>query len=196
MTTEKTDSKNATADSDSETGSDTPDLNPETLKLLRDDLQRTHQESLTNVGELSTKATRIIQLNGLVLTILASVASQITLSEYLNVGSLISVSAFVCSILLAGIAFRNKPVKTGPQKSLAEDTIENNFSETQYLLQVTYRGYAEWIEEADQVITERAKFIQWAIYSFILGILALLAGIVLSLDICNYIICQPMMSLL
>ncbi len=140
MTTEKTDSKNATADSDSETGSDTPDLNPETLKLLRDDLQRTHQESLTNVGELSTKATRIIQLNGLVLTILASVASQITLSEYLNRGSLISVSAFVCSILLAGIAFRNKPVKTGPQKSLAEDTIENNFSETQYHLQVTYRG--------------------------------------------------------
>lgn len=192
MADEESDSTQGSTNTGMERSLDSPQLNAETLKLLRNDLQRTHQEALTNATELSTKATKIIQLNGLILTILVSVASQVTLSEYLNVGTLISVVAFICSMLIAGIAFRNQSIKMGPRKPVAEDTIENNFSEIQYLLHITYRGYADWIEDANEVIDERSKFVQWAIYSFVLGIIALLVGIVLSLDICNHSICQTM----
>lgn len=174
------------AESDSESGP--PELDIDTLRRLNDDLRISHQEGLRNSTELVDKGVKVIQINGLILTILASISTQVEAAEFINFLTVISVGFFILSILLAGYSIRNRTVERGIGKESISTVIENQFSEKQYLLWANTRGYIDWMETTDDLIDARGRQVQKSIFSFILGVIALIAGTVLAMGYQRFLI--------
>lgn len=177
-------SDNKTSHEDSE-DNNSPSCSEDTLKEMHKDLRVTHQGQLDNLNELRDIGLRIIQVNGLVLTILASLATQVRLTSYVNVATVLSVIGFIGSTIIAGTTLINREVDGGITKSATAEIVDHELTSSQYYMYMARDGYGAWIKDTGDIIDKRAKKIQWAVILFIGSILLLVAGILFSILI-NY----------
>lgn len=156
-------------------------LDDETLESLLQDARFSYQQSLNNLTELRDKAIAMIQINGVVLTILASVTTQIDVPEYTNKLTIFALLGFTISIVVAGISIRSRQVGGGIRESTVDSVIERLLSPTQYYLFMIKKEYAPHNRQALNEIKSRKKEIQISVVAFIIGVIFLMAGTIFSI---------------
>lgn len=152
----------------------------ETLRRLTDDSQKVLDHQLTKFGDLSTKAIQLVQVNGLIITILVAASSQVTLTDYLNLVSGGSVVLFGISTVFAALAYRTDAIDVGHGTMVIDTTLSRGLDEGEYLHWLLSDLYPELIEDATDSVNRKGHWLSIAIRAFLAGLVTLPAGILLA----------------
>lgn len=120
---------------------------PDALKHAHIDAQFVLEQTIQTFSDLSDKAFRLIRLNGLVLTILVAILSNVqNTPEYVNIPSVAAVLLFLSSTLFAIRGYMTQTFDSGVSTDVFETLRKFKLRETEYLNWILTRGYPQWIE--------------------------------------------------
>ena len=157
-------------------------LNVETLKLAMNDAQRSLDGHLTVLTELSGKAVQLLQINGLVLTLLIAVAIDLDAAgEYVYWVTGVGLLCFILSFVLAFLAYLNRPAKIGISD---EDlryllTTGEEFDDEKIYPIWRLDTLADNIEYARLSFQPRLRAVRASMALFVIGIVVLSVGVLL-----------------
>lgn len=158
----------------------------EALRLGLEDAKRTHNEALVAFSEVSEKAWRIVQLNGIVATIFASavVSSPDSLSF-----TLIPILSLFIGFILIGLSTweatagqEATKLNLGQSSDALASLRDHRPAESKYI-EETLKSYESWIDECIQKTEKNGRIVNRAKSESLGGIalitLGLLAGLVI-----------------
>lgn len=164
-----------------EQASEQRNLDTEALGHAHSDAQLVLEQTLESFSNLSDKAFRLIRLNGLVVTILVAMSSQIPVEKYLNVSLVASVTSFIASASFAVVAYRIQTVDGGIRTEAFQKLTQYKLREKEYLDWVLTKGYPKWIIDGVRKTNRKDRWIRYSLFAFAIGIVTLLAGTLLTL---------------
>lgn len=153
-----------------------------TLQHAHSEAQQTLDRVLQTFPDLAGKAIQIIQLNGIVLTIIVAVSTQTAPARYsitLLTGSLLvlGMGLFLISTLAALAAYWSHSVGAGYETS--STAIDHKLNEVEYLLWVLPKYHA-LINDAKTKANRKDNLIRFSIIAFSGGLILFLTGVLLS----------------
>lgn len=159
---------------------DEPDLefHNEALRMMREDASKTLDRTLQKHDSHQKKAVQIIQVNGVVISLLLAASTQITLNLWLMAGGCL----FVISALTAGYSLRGTNVAVGLSPSQITANIEHELTETQYLRWYLEHFYHQAFPDLNGKTADRARRVRWSLYAFLGGLLLTTSGIIIQLE--------------
>jgi VIT1/CCC1 family predicted Fe2+/Mn2+ transporter len=150
----------------------------EVLRHAHAGAQETLGRQIQYFPELDNKALQLVQLNGIVLSIIAGIFIIVDF-QLRNFSVIIfTVIPFVLSILLSLLSYQTTPLVIGLSESDLDIVNDYNFSEKEFLQWIISRGYQEWIQRNQSEYRRRSFYIQSSLYAFVLGVLLLTVGII------------------
>lgn len=156
---------------------ESPDLefDDETLQLLREDAGKTVDRLIQKHDAHQKKAVQMIQVNGVVISLLLAAGTQISLNVLLILGGV----AFLGSALLSGWALRGRKIDVGlaPQQVTAH--IQHEISKTQYLRWYLEGFYSDAFNDLNSKTNTRARRVQFSVYAFLGGLVLTASGIII-----------------
>ncbi|MEE6210378.1 hypothetical protein U3A55_09435 [Salarchaeum sp. III] len=155
----------------------TPDV--EALRHLHDDTRSAIERGLDKHGGHASKAIRMVQVNGVVISIFVAGVTQVEIHPNLHVSLYLGAALLFASTLFALKAYRSQTLPIGISLSEVEKIDRNNLSETQYLYWYTHQYYPGTIETIKNEVEQRNREVEYSIFSFLLGILVIAVGILI-----------------
>lgn len=161
-------------------GKDEPDLvfHDEALRMMREDASKTLDRTLQKHDSHQKKAVQIIQVNGVVISLLLAASTQIALNIWLMAGG----SLFVISALAAGYSLRGTNVAVGLSPSQITANIEHELTETQYLRWYLEHFYYQAFPDLNEKTADRARRVRRSLYAFLGGLILTTSGIIIQLE--------------
>ncbi|USZ68219.1 hypothetical protein NGM10_00400 [Halorussus salilacus] len=156
-------------------------LDTDALAHARADAQVVLEQTIQTFTDLSDKAFRLVRLNGLVVTIVIAISSQIETKAYVNVASLASILLFICSALFAIIGYRIRTIDGGISTDAFQKLTSYKLREKEYLNWVLTLGYPKWIADGVQKTNRKERWIGYSLLAFLGGMAMLLAGTFLAI---------------
>lgn len=157
------------------------ELDARALGHAHGDAQVVLEQTLQTFADLSDKAFRLVRLNGLVITILIAIASQVELKAYANIPSVASLLLFISSTLFAVLAYKIQTIDGGISTEAFQKLTAYKLREKEYLNWVLTLGYPLWITDGVRKSNQKEQWIRYSLLAFLGGIVMLLAGMLLSL---------------
>ncbi|MFC7079968.1 hypothetical protein [Halorussus caseinilyticus] len=158
------------------------DLDPDALERAHSDAQLVLEQTLQTFSDLSDTAFRLVRLNGLVLTILVAVSSNVrNLRTYVNVLSVGAVLLFIGSAFFATLSYTRQTVDGGVSTDAFDKLTEYKLREDEYLNWVLTLGYPKWIENGVEKSDEKEQWIEYSLLAFLGAIMMLLGRMLLSI---------------
>lgn len=164
-----------------EVGAKREEYDEESLRRLHQDFKFTLNQHLSGFSEISERAGRLFRFNGLVVTILIAVGSQINYNDFLNneVKSGIALLLFSALIGLGGQLLQSVRVGTGPNDFAVHDKAK--LREHEYIRWIISTGYIDWIETARRKSKRKARIVTAGYLLSIVGLILIIWGIYLVL---------------
>lgn len=147
------------------------------LVVLHDDLTRVLDRHIDAHADLSTRPIQLIQLNGLVLTIVVALVSEFQSGLFVSPLGQLGVVLLVLSTVVALAGYRLRAVELGPGTTVARHALSYRMTAREYLWWMTKKGTPRFIESVSAHNDRRSRYVQWSLYLFLAGLFALLVGI-------------------
>jgi len=157
----------------------TPEFNDGALELMREDASKTIERLMRKHDAHQKKAIQMVQLNGVVVSLLVAAASQIQIQNSLNCFLYIGPALFLGSGVFSGIALRGHTISAGITFDQIKQNVEADLTRTQYLLWYLYEFYEDATDSLYEGINTRAKWIRRSVYSFLGGLAVTTVGIII-----------------
>jgi hypothetical protein len=109
------------------------------------------------------------------------IASQITVSRFVNVPSVASILLFLGSSAFALVAYLTTTFNRGSEASIFEKPSRYRLEETEYLHWILTRAYPKWIADGVEKVNQKERWIRRSLIAFIAGITTLVVGILFTL---------------
>lgn len=155
---------------------------PKALQRAHSDAQLVLEQTLETFSDLSDKAFRLIRLNGLVLTVLVAVSSNVQdIQLYINTPSVSSILLFISSILFAVLGYMTRTVDGGVSTNAFDKLAEYNLREDEYLNWILTLGYPKWIDNGVEKSDTKEQWIEYSLIAFLGGITMFLAGMLFTI---------------
>lgn len=155
---------------------------PDALERGHSDAQLVLERTLETFSDLSDEAFRLIRLNGLVVTILVAVASNVReLRSFVNILSVGAVLLFIGSIFFAIVSYTIQTVDSGVSTEAFNKLTEYKLREDEYLNWVLTLGYPKWIDSGVERRDKKEEWVEYSLIAFSAGITMLLGGMLLSI---------------
>ena len=154
---------------------------PETgaLQLTHDDAKSAIERGLNKHGDHASKSIKMVQINGIVISILVAGASQITFSRYTYILTGLGAVSLFLSSFFALRAYTSQSLSIGISSEDIGRINNNNLSEEQYLFWYLTEYYPDAVDEIKEKIEKRADNVGYSIYTFFIGLLFIAAGVII-----------------
>jgi hypothetical protein len=159
------------------------EIDDSALKQVHTDIIRTLNRSLDVQVKLGDKSIQLVQIDGLLLTILVGAGVQLGFGPYMNLLTASGVILILVSMCAGVAGYLTKQVHIGIGPEDIEVVSEYNLSESEYLHWVTSRGYSQWVRESETTNNRKEKWVQIAIFALLIGMILIVAGIVISVGV-------------
>lgn len=158
-----------------------PDLefDDEALAMMREDASKTLDRTLQKHDGHQKKAVQLIQVNGVVLSLLLAAGTQIRP----NLSLLAAGVLFVGSALLSGYALIGTKVNIGLDPEQVTANIEAELDKNLYLRWYLEEFYYPAFNDLSDKTADRARRVRYSLYSFLGGLLMTVVGIVMQLHL-------------
>lgn len=153
-----------------------PEYDTETLRLQYEEAKRYFDQKLDAHRRISKKGERIVYFNILLVTFLLQFYS---FSSYM---SLIGVGLLFLSAATGLYVQSPHLVVHGAETETIERTLENEYSEEEWLVVYLTKGYQNWIEDMEKSYEKKLKYLKIAYYLLALGTLTVI-GIEVSIEV-------------
>jgi hypothetical protein len=169
---------------EAETGTDTDASTtigiPETatMEYAREDATQTLERVIAKHEGHGKRAIQLVQVNGIVLSILIAAASQVQLAQFPTIFLVIAPLLFLVSGGIALYAYRSQTLPIGLPADEAQKILNHELSADQYLYWYLSNHYEELITTVVTKTNTRAAYVEWAIIVFFVGLLFTTGGIV------------------
>lgn len=151
----------------------------EALMLMRQDASKTLERTLQKHDAHQKKATQLIQINGVVISLLLAAGSQVGLNCLLVLGG----ASFVISALLSGYALRGARLKIALSSEQIASNIEAELTKNQYLRWYFEHFYYQSFKDLNKKTTKRAERVRNSLRAFLGGIVLIAIGIVIQFPV-------------
>jgi len=155
------------------------EFDDDALELMREDASKTIDRLMQKHDAHQKKATQILQLNGVTVSVLLAAASQAELSNSPNCLLYIGPSFFLISGIISAIALRGQTLRAGISFDQIDKNVEAELTKTQYLLWYLYEFYGEAAESLYEKLETRKSRTELAVNTFLIGLLITAGGIVI-----------------
>lgn len=149
------------------------------LELMREDASKTVERLMQKHDAHQKKAIQMVQLNGVVISILVAGASQIQIQSGLNLFLYLGPALFLASAVSSGIALKGHKLSAGLNPDQIEQHLEAELTKTQYLLWYLVVFYDNAIDSLYEKTSIRAKWIRGSVYAFLGALCATTVGIII-----------------
>lgn len=152
------------------------------LELMREDATQTIERSLRKHDAHQKKAIQMVQINGIVISILIAAASQVPLQTNFNTLLYVGPGFFLTSAVVAGVTLRGHNLAVGISPNQITRNIDSDLSKTQYFVWYFNEFYQEAITDISDKTSSRATIVKWSVYLFLAGLIVTTAGIIIRLE--------------
>lgn len=149
----------------------------EGVKLAREDANNTLDRAFEKHSAHQTKSVKILQLNGVVVSILLAGVSQINLTPTLISILLASVSLFFISSVCSIFGLSGDDLTIGISQSEVNVILDKVESEEQYLIWFLEEKYKPILSEVVEKTDSRSNYVEVSVWFFFGGLLLLAGGI-------------------
>lgn len=148
----------------------------ETLRTVQQDINQTLERHLQALPAISNKALQIIRLNGIILTILLAVSSQVENIEiYLNLLTGIGLVSLGLSTIVALVGYRSVEATIGLGANDIEFILRTKMKEEEYLKR-SISDTARWVEQAERKNAKMSRIVKCSLRIFVFGLLLTVIG--------------------
>lgn len=155
------------------------EFHDDALELMREDAINTVERLMRKHDAHQKKAIQMMQLNGVVISILIAGSSQIQIQNGLNFLLYLGPTLFLISAIFSGIALRGHKLSIGLDPNQIEQHIKEGLTKTQYLLWHLVVFYENAIDSLYEKTNTRAKWIRLSIYAFLGALCTTITGIII-----------------
>jgi len=151
----------------------------EALRLTHGDAKSAIERGLNKHGDHASKSIKMVQINGIVISILVAGASQMKFSTYVYILTGLGAVFLFLSSFFALRAYTSQSLSIGISSEDIDRINRNNLSENQYLIWYLTEYYPDAIGEIKRKIEKRADNVEYSIYAFFVGLLSIASGVIM-----------------
>lgn len=151
----------------------------EALMLMREDASKSLEYLLRKHDAHQKKSAQIIQINGVVISLLLAAGTQVGLNIFLLIGGFL----FVTSAIVSGFALRGTLISVGLSTDQISSNIDEEINKNQYLRWYLEGYYHEAFTDLSDKTSKRAWCVRYSLYAFLAGLVLTATGIVIQLSV-------------
>lgn len=153
---------------------------PETaaMEYAREDATQTLERAIAKHEGHGKRAIQLVQVNGIVLSILIAAASQVQVAQFSTIFLITTPLLFLFSGGVALYAYRSQTLPIGLPAAEVQKILDNELSADQYLYWYLSNHYEELIGTVVSKTSTRAAYVEYAIILFFAGLLVTIGGVI------------------